>query len=300
MTKVRQEHVTEINLSFPKESHLPQLPYLQACVKETLRLYPPASFLLPIVHLPRARRICLGLPMAAKHIPLVLASLIHLFDWSLPDEIDPNELDMSETFRELFTTGTDTNTSTVEWAMAELVKNAKAMTKVRQELVTEINQSFPKNSHLPQLPYLQACVKETLRLHPPAPFLLPHRAFASCKVMNYTIPKDAQVIVNVWAIGKDPMIWEDPLQFKPERFLNSTLDYKGNDYEFLPFGAGRRICPGLPMATKHVPLVLASLIHFFDWSLPDEIDPNELDMSEKFGVTLEMEQPLLLIPKVRK
>ncbi|KAH7862461.1 hypothetical protein Vadar_005109 [Vaccinium darrowii] len=201
---------------------------------------------------------------------------------------------------ELFTAGTDTSTSTVEWAMAELLKNAKSMTKVRQELVTEIKQSFPKNSHLPQLPYLQACVKETLRLHPPAPFLLPHRAFASCEVMNYTIPKDAQVIVNVWAIGKDPMIWEDPLQFKPERFLNSTLDYKGNDYEFLPFGAGRRICPGLPMAAKHVPLVLASLIHFFDWSLPDEIDPTELDMSEKFGVTLEMEQPLLLIPKVRK
>jgi cytochrome P450 len=218
---------------------------------------------------------------------------------SLLDNAFSND-QINQLFVELFSAGTDTSTSTVEWAMAELIKNPKSMAKVCQELVREINQSFPKESHLPQLPYLQACVKETLRLHPPAPFLLPHRALVSCEVTNYTIPKDAQVIVNVWAIGKDPMIWEDPLQFKPERFLNSTLDYKGNDYDFLPFGAGRRICPGLPMAAKHVPLVLASLIHFFDWSLSDEIDPNELDMSEKFGVTLEMEQPLLLIPKVIK
>lgn len=184
--------------------------------------------------------------------------------------------------------------------MAELVKNPESMGKVRQELATEVDQSFPKESHLPHLPYLQACVREALRLHPPAPFLLPHRALASCEVMNYTIPVDAQVLVNVWALGRDPTFWEDPLQFKPERFLDSTLDYKGNDYGFLPFGAGRRICPGIPMAAKHVPLVLASLVHFFDWSLPGEIDPNGLDMSEKFAVTLQKEQPLLLIPKVRK
>ncbi|KAE9459572.1 hypothetical protein C3L33_08582, partial [Rhododendron williamsianum] len=201
---------------------------------------------------------------------------------------------------ELFTAGTDTSTTIVEWAMAELVKNPESMGKVRQELATEVDQSFPKESHLPQLPYLQACVREALRLHPPAPFLLPHRALASCEVMNYTIPVDAQVLVNVWALGRDPTFWEDPLQFKPERFLDSTLDYKGNDYGFLPFGAGRRICPGIPMAAKVVPLVLASLVHFFDWSLPGEIDPNGLDMSEKFAVTLQKEQPLLLIPKVRK
>ncbi|KAH7864131.1 hypothetical protein Vadar_026110 [Vaccinium darrowii] len=201
---------------------------------------------------------------------------------------------------ELFTAGTDTSISVVEWTMAELIKHPESMTKVCQELATEINQSNPKESHLPQLAYLQACIKEALRLHPPVPFLLPHRALVSCEVMNYTIPKDARVIVNVWAIGRDPTIWDDPLQFKPERFLNSTLDYKGNDYEFLPFGAGRRICPGLSMAAKHVPLILASLIHFFEWSLPGENDPTGLDMNEKFAVTLQKEQPLLLIPKVRK
>ncbi|KAH7862562.1 hypothetical protein Vadar_006487 [Vaccinium darrowii] len=193
---------------------------------------------------------------------------------------------------ELFTAGTDTSSRTDK--KCKIHDQSPPRTRDRNL------PKFPK-----RIPSASATIPSSLcqrnsEAVPPAPFLLPHRAFASCEVINYTIPKDAQVIVNVWAIGKDPMIWDDPLHFKPERFLNSTLDYKGNDYEFFPFGAGRRICPGLPMAAKHLPLVLASLIHFSDWSLPDEIDPNELDMSEKFGVTLEMEQPLLFIPKVRK
>lgn len=201
---------------------------------------------------------------------------------------------------ELISAGTDTSTSTIEWAMAELIKNPESMNKVREELAREINHDFAKESHLPQLPYLQACVKETLRLHPPAPILIPHRALESCTVMNYAIPKNAQVVVNVWAIGRDPTIWLEPLKFNPERFLNSALDFKGSDYEFVPFGAGRRICPGLSMAAKQVPLVLASLIHFFDWSLPLGISPNELEMTEKFALTLQREQPLLVIPKVKR
>ncbi|XP_059643413.1 probable (S)-N-methylcoclaurine 3'-hydroxylase isozyme 2 [Cornus florida] len=200
---------------------------------------------------------------------------------------------------ELFSAGTDTTTSTIEWAMAELIKNPESMERVCEELTREINQHSLKESHLPQLPYLQACVKESMRLHPPGPLLLPRRAPDSCKVMNYTIPKNSQVVVNVWAIGRDPMVWEEPLKFKPERFLNGTLDFKGNDFEFLPFSAGRRICPGLPMAAKQVPLILASLLRSFDWSLPHGNDPNELDMNEKFSITLQKEQPLVLIPTVK-
>ena len=96
------------------------------------------------------------------------------------------------------------------------------------------------------------------------------------------------------------MNWEDPLEFKPERFLHSTVDFKGNNKEFITFGAGRRICPGLPMAARLLPLVLASLIHFFDWSLPHGTTPDELDMNDKVCVTLQKEQPLFIIPKVRK
>ncbi|KAM3343837.1 corytuberine synthase-like [Capsicum galapagoense] len=204
-------------------------------------------------------------------------------------------------FMELLSAGSDTSTSTIEWAMAELIKNVEPMKKVQEELEIELSKSdYLKESQLLQMSYIQACVKETLRLHPPAPLLLPHRAIESCQVMSYTIPKDAQIMVNVWAITRDPLIWEEPEMFRPQRFLRSDMDFKGNDFEFLPFGAGRRICPGLPMAAIKVPLVLASLVHFFDWELPHGKCPAELDMTEKIGVTLQKKEPLLLIPKARK
>ncbi|KAM3321864.1 hypothetical protein P3S67_003015 [Capsicum chacoense] len=190
-------------------------------------------------------------------------------------------------FMELLSAGSDTSTSTIEWAMAELIKNVEPMKKVQEELEIELSKSdYLKESQLLQMSYVQACVKETLRLHPPVPLLLPHRAIESCQVMSYTIPKDAQIMVNVWAITRDPLIWEEPEMFRPQRFLRSDMDFKGNDFEFLPFGAGRRICPGLPMAAIKVPLVLASLVHFFDWELPHGKCPAELDMTEKIGVTL--------------
>ncbi|KAK3008633.1 hypothetical protein RJ639_013820 [Escallonia herrerae] len=188
---------------------------------------------------------------------------------------------------ELFIAGTDTTTSTIEWAMAEVVKNKEAMEKLREELGKEIGAESINESHMSQLPYLHACVKETLRLHPPA--------FSASS--SYTIPQNTQVIVNVWAIGRDPTIWEDPLSFKPKLFLDSKLDFRGQDFELLPFGAGRRMCPGLPLGIKQVHLILASLVHRFEWLLPNNEDPLRLDMNEKFGITLQKEQPLLLIPK---
>ncbi|KAI3757598.1 hypothetical protein L6452_05140 [Arctium lappa] len=198
---------------------------------------------------------------------------------------------------ELFTAGTDTTTSTVEWAMAELVKNKKVMFKVREELKNEIKTRTVVESEVSNLPYLNACIKETLRLHPPAPFLLPHRAVQTCEVMGYTVPRGAQILVNIWAIGRDPKLWEDPLLFKPERFLGSNLDFGGQDFEFIPFGAGRRMCPGLHSGVKSVQTILASLILRFDWLLPNDEDPVNLDMNEKFGVFLQKKKPLQLIFK---
>ncbi|PHU28278.1 Berbamunine synthase [Capsicum chinense] len=207
----------------------------------------------------------------------------------------------SNPVKELLSAGSDAITSTIEWAMAELIKNVDSMKKVQEELEIELSDSdYPKESQLLQMSYVQACVKETLRLHPPVPLLLPHRAIETCKIMSYTIPKDTQILVNVWAIARDPSIWEEPEVFRPQRFLSSDMDFKGNDFEFLPFGAGRRICPGLPMAAIEVPLVLASLVHFFDWELPHGKCAAELDMTAKFGVTLQKKEPLLLIPKARK
>lgn len=171
------------------------------------------------------------------------------------------------------------------------------MKRLQQELDKEFDQDSFSRFHSLQLPHLQACIKETLRLHPPAPLLLSHRANETCQVMGYTIPESSRLLVNVWAIGRDPTMWNEPLEYRPERFLNSDVDFKCSDFQLLPFGAGRRICPGLPMAGKIVPLAVASLIRFLEWSLPRGNDPAAI---EKLRATSQMAQPLQLIPKIRK
>ncbi|KAK9070137.1 hypothetical protein SSX86_010537 [Deinandra increscens subsp. villosa] len=196
---------------------------------------------------------------------------------------------------ELFIAGTDTVVTTIEWAMAELIKNKEIMHKVQEELKKEVNPDNIIQSDLSKLTYFNACIKETLRLHPVVPVLIPRRAIEACEVMNYTIPQNAQVWVNVWAISHDPKVWEDPNTFKPERFIGSNIDFTGHDYEFIPFGGGRRMCPGLPSGVKSLQTILAPLILGYDWALPNEEDPTKLDMTEKFGVTLQKEKPLELI-----
>lgn len=174
------------------------------------------------------------------------------------------------------------------------------MEKVKEEIKREINDENATTideSFIPKLHYLQACVKETLRLHPPVPFLIPHRALETCQVMGYTIPKDTRIFVNICAIGRDPTTWENPLTFDPDRFLESDIDLKGSDFRYLPFGSGRRMCPGLPMGLLQVSLILATLIRYFDWCLPNNEDPSKLDLNGKVGITYHMEKPLCLIPK---
>ena len=149
-----------------------------------------------------------------------------------------------------------------------------------------------------KFPFLQAIVKETLRLHPPAPFLVPHKAETEVEMCGFTVPKNAQILVNVWAMGRDSSIWTNPDLFMPERFLERDIDFKGQYFELIPFGAGRRICPGLPLANRMVHLMLASLVHFFNWKLADEMNPENMDMSESetFGLTLHRAKPLRAIP----
>nr|XP_027107464.1 probable (S)-N-methylcoclaurine 3'-hydroxylase isozyme 2 isoform X1 [Coffea arabica] len=202
-------------------------------------------------------------------------------------------------FNELFVTS-DSVSTTLGWAMSELTKNQNAMLKLRDEITNAIGGTgLLSESQLAKLPYLQACIKETLRLHPPSPFLVPHCAVQSCKVMDYDIPKNSLVVVNAYAIGRDHKTWEDPLSFKPERFLGKNLDLKGTHYELLPFGAGRRNCIGYPLALKQIQLVLASLVHTFDWFLPSGMDPETLDMSDEFRVPMRRASPLLLILEKR-
>lgn len=151
---------------------------------------------------------------------------------------------------------------------------------------------------MPKLHYLEAVFKETLRLHPALPLLIPRHPSQSSIVGGYTIPKDTKVFLNVWAMHRDPEALDEPSEFKPERFLSYPCkwDYSGNNFQFLPFGSGRRICPEIPLAEKMVMYALASLLHAFHWKLPEG---EELDLSEKFGIVMKKSKPLIAIPGQR-
>ncbi|KAG2536957.1 geraniol 8-hydroxylase-like [Panicum virgatum] len=197
---------------------------------------------------------------------------------------------------DLFAAGSDTSSSTVEWAMTELLQNPVSMSKVCDELARVIgSRKNIEESQIGQLPYLQAVVKETFRLHPPVPFLIPRQGEVATKVIDYTIPKGARLLINIWAMGRDANVWPEPDKFMPERFLEKMVDLKGGDFNLIPFGAGRRICPGMPLAIRMVHLVLGSLLNQFKWRLPVEVERNGVDMAEKFGVTLIKAVPLCAI-----
>ncbi|KAJ3696928.1 hypothetical protein LUZ61_000633 [Rhynchospora tenuis] len=178
--------------------------------------------------------------------------------------------------------------------MAELVRNPRVMNQAQSEIRDLLKGSTSiKNSDLVKLYYLHLVIKETLRLHPPGS-LIPRQCRETCCILGYDIPKGATVLVNTWAIGRGPKYWKDPEQFRPERFINSNIDFKGTDFQFLPFGFGRRVCPGISFGLANVELALASLLYHFDWKIPNDITPEEFDVSEAFGVSVKMKAPLCL------
>uniref|UniRef100_A0AAT9URG1 Geraniol 8-hydroxylase n=1 Tax=Mitragyna speciosa TaxID=170351 RepID=A0AAT9URG1_9GENT len=212
-----------------------------------------------------------------------------------PEEIDRTHIE--RLCLDLFVAGTDTTSNTLEWAMAEALQNPEKMKKAKAELAEVIGKGkLLEEADVSRLPYLRCVVKETLRIHPPVPFLIPRRVEQDVEVCGYNVPKNSQVLVNAWAIGRDETVWENPLAFKPERFWESELDIRGRDFELIPFGAGRRICPGLPLAVRMVPVMLGSLLNSFDWKLEGGIAPKDLDMEEKFGITLQKANPLRAVP----
>nr|GMD53865.1 geraniol 8-hydroxylase-like [Ipomoea batatas]GMD88858.1 geraniol 8-hydroxylase-like [Ipomoea batatas] len=181
--------------------------------------------------------------------------------------------------------------------MAETLKNSEVLSKAQTELTQVVGKGKQVDeADIVNLPYLQSIVKETLRMHPPVPFLVPRRVEQDSELLGYVVPKGSQVLVNVWAIGRDPSIWKDPLMFEPERFMNTKVDVRGQDFELIPFGAGRRVCPGMPLAMRMVPVMLGSLLNSFDWQLEGGIEPMDLDMEEKFSFTLAKGQPLRAVP----
>nr|WBW48852.1 cytochrome P450 706V15 [Isodon rubescens] len=195
--------------------------------------------------------------------------------------------------------GADTSSTIMEWVMAELLNHPKVMEKVQQELNEVVGMNnVVEESHIPKLLYLDAVLKETMRVHPIGPFIQ-RTPSQTVTIGGYTIPKDSTVFVNVWSIHRDPVGWDEPLEFKPERFLegeNRKRDFSGSNLNYMPFGSGRRICAGLPLAEKMMMFILATLLHSFEWRLRNG---EELDMSDELHTTLRKRIPLSIVPLPR-
>ncbi|XP_054783021.1 trimethyltridecatetraene synthase-like [Prosopis cineraria] len=202
--------------------------------------------------------------------------------------------------QDLIAGGTESSAVTVEWAISELLRKPEIFEKATEELDRVIGRDrWVEEKDVPNLPYINAIAKETMRLHPVAPMLVPRMARDDVKIAGYDIPKGTQVLVNVWTIGRDPTIWENPNEFEPERFLSKNIDVKGHDFELLPFGAGRRMCPGYPLGLKVIQASLANLLHGFHWRLKDGMKKEDVSMEEIFGLSTPKKLPLEAVVEPR-
>lgn len=195
--------------------------------------------------------------------------------------------------------GTDTVAILLEWIMARIVLHQDIQTKVQNEIDTWVGRDrHVEDSDIPNLPYLQAIVKEVLRMHPPGPLLSWARlAVHDVHVDKVFVPAGTTAMVNMWAITHDPTIWKNPWTFKPERFIEEDVPIMGSDLRLAPFGSGRRVCPGKALGLATVHLWLARLLHRFRW-LPAE----PVDLSETLKLSLEMKKPLTcrVVPRFAK
>ncbi|KAG6515252.1 cytochrome P450 71A9-like [Zingiber officinale] len=190
---------------------------------------------------------------------------------------------------------TDTMAATMEWAMAELVRTPRVLARAQEEVRRVVaGKSYVDEGDLLRLSYLHTVVKEILRLHPVAP-LMPHECQQHCKVGGYDVAAGTRIYINAWSIGRDADAWDKPEEFRPERFEGSSVDYLGQCFELVPFGSGRRICPGISLAQSVMWLTLANLLHSFDWTLPEGVRREDLDMSEVFGLVVSKKEPLVLM-----
>ncbi|KAH9718037.1 cytochrome P450 83B1 [Citrus sinensis] len=199
----------------------------------------------------------------------------------------------------IFVAGTDTSAATLVWAMTYLMKHPRVMKKVQEEIRSLVGgkKSFVDEDDVQELHYHKAVVKETMRLQPPVPLLVPKETIEKCTIDGYEIPAKTLVYVNAWAIGRDPEAWENPEEFNPERFIDRSIDFKGQNFELIPFGAGRRICPGMHLGTANVELALTNLLYKFDWEMPPGMKNQDLDFDVLPGIAVHKKNYLFLLAK---
>ncbi|KAG0563575.1 hypothetical protein KC19_8G042400 [Ceratodon purpureus] len=212
--------------------------------------------------------------------------------------------EISSLLLSLINAGTDTTATTAEWVMAELMANPDIREQAQAEIDTVVGlDRLVQESDIPNLPLLQAIIKETFRLHPAAPLSVKRESHEPCVVSGWSIPTQTELILNIYAIHRDPNMYDNPDVFRPSRFLEhpEVNPLSGHDFfELIPFGVGRRMCPGANLAYTLASLMVANLLHSFDWALPDGESPATMDMSEAISFVLYREKPLCLIAKPRR
>ncbi|KAL2548512.1 Cytochrome [Forsythia ovata] len=198
---------------------------------------------------------------------------------------------------DVFSAGTETSSTTLDWAMVELMKNPLVIVKAQDEIRQVLKDRKRVNeSDIQTLKYLKLVIKETLRLHPPIT-LIPRACREEFEINGYKIPLKAKVMINTWAMGRNLDIWHRPESFEPERFENNSVDFLGSHFEYIPFGSGRRFCPGMASGLATIELILSQLLYHFDWKFPEGISSNDLDMTEAEGLTVSRKENLYLIAK---
>ncbi|XP_037480990.1 indole-2-monooxygenase-like [Triticum dicoccoides] len=213
---------------------------------------------------------------------------------------------MKALLTDVFFGSTDTLSNTLEFTLAELMRKPCLLGKLQDEVrsIVPRGQESITETDINKMTYLRAVMKESLRVYPVAPILAPHLAMADCNIDGYMVAAGTHVLVNVWAIGRDSSSWGDAEEFIPERFIYEDSDvdvnFKGNDFQFLPFGSGRRMCPGINLAIANFELMLANLMYHFEWELPPGVETKDINMTVVFGLTVRRKEKLLLIPKSYK
>ena len=203
-------------------------------------------------------------------------------------------------YQDIFLAGVNTSAVTLNWAMAELIRNPRVMKKVQDEIRTTLGDKKQRitEQDLSQVHYFKLVVKEIFRLHPAAPLLLPRETMSHVKIQGYDIPVKTQMMINIYSIARDPKLWTNPDEFNPDRFLDSSIDYRGLNFELLPFGSGRRICPGMTLGITTVELGLLNLLYFFDWVVPVGKNVKDINLEETGSIIISKKTTLELVPLV--